>query len=126
MTKCYVLVLMIYVVTHEMQKETVIDKVPHYHVSDISLDLNTRIPRGCTITQMMVAVSDEITAKILEFQVGIEPRASVMPVAWSELQLYCCQATITYISHPRVHSKPLHSFLNTTLAVVMTTFIQES
>ena len=73
MTKCYVLVLMIYVVTHEMQKETVIDKVPHYHVSDISLDLNTRIPRGCTITQMMVAVSEVITAKILEFQVGIEP-----------------------------------------------------
>ena len=108
MTKCYVLVLVIYVVTHETQKETVIDKVPHYHVSDISLDLNTRIPRGCTIMQMMVAMSEEITAKILEFQVGIEPRASVMPVAWSELQLYCCQATITYISHPRVHSKPFH------------------
>ena len=45
MTKCYVLVLVIYVVTHETQKETVIDKVPHYHVSDIPLDLNTGIPR---------------------------------------------------------------------------------
>jgi len=83
MTKCYVLVLMIYVVTHETQKETVIDKVPHNHVSDIPLDLNTRIPRRCTIMQMMVAMSEGTTAKILEFQVEIEPRASVRPVAWS-------------------------------------------
>ena len=45
MTKRYVSVLVIYVVTHETQKETVIDKVPHYHVSDIPPDLNPGIPR---------------------------------------------------------------------------------
>ena len=45
MTKCYVLVLIIYVVAHETQKEIVIDKLPHYHVSDIPPDLNPGIKR---------------------------------------------------------------------------------
>jgi len=45
MTKGYVLVVMIYIVTHGREKESVIDKVPHYHVSDIPPDLNPGIPR---------------------------------------------------------------------------------